>query len=327
MKDKIQQVKKTFLEEIQALKNGKSLEDVRIRFLGRKGLVTDLFKHLGQVEKEQRPEIGKLLNELRKLVETTINEKKDAVAEDVKSDWIDLTLPGRKPSIGRKHPLTQVRNDIKQIFGRMGFSVADGPEVETDYLNFEALNTPKLHPARSMQDTFYITEDLVLRTHTSPVQIRTMQNQKPPIRIIAPGRVYRRDTPDASHSPVFHQVEGLYIDKDISLGDLKAILSAFAKEMFGKDKKVRFRPSYFPFTEPSAEMDIWWESAKGGEWLELMGCGMVHPNVLEGVGIDPDEYSGWAFGMGIDRAVLLKYGIKDIRLLFDNDMRFLEQFS
>ena len=178
-----------------------------------------------------------------------------------------------------------------------------------------------------MQDTFYITEDLVLRTHTSPVQIRTMQNQKPPIRIIAPGRVYRRDTPDASHSPVFHQVEGLYIDKDISLGDLKAILSAFAKEMFGKDKKVRFRPSYFPFTEPSAEMDIWWESAKGGEWLELMGCGMVHPNVLEGVGIDPDEYSGWAFGMGIDRAVLLKYGIKDIRLLFDNDMRFLEQFS
>lgn len=326
MKDKIQQVKEQFLKEVKSLQNGNSVEELRIQFLGKKGLVTGLFKNLGQVSKEERPEIGKLLNELRGLVQNTIQEQKEAAEANVKSDWIDLTLPGRKLLSGKKHPLTQVREDIKRIFGRLGFAIADGPEVETDYLNFEALNTPKLHPARSMQDTFYVTEDLVLRTHTSPVQIRTMQQQKPPIRIIAPGRVYRRDTPDASHSPVFHQVEGLSIDENINLGDLKAILSAFAKEMFGKDKKVRFRPSYFPFTEPSAEMDIWWESNKGGEWLELMGCGMVHPNVLEGVGIDTSKYAGWAFGMGIDRAVLLKYGIKDIRLLFDNDMRFLEQF-
>jgi phenylalanyl-tRNA synthetase alpha chain len=217
--------------------------------------------------------------------------------------------------------------EIKKIFSRLGFSVAEGPEVESDYYNFEALNTPKLHPARSMQDTFYISEELMLRTHTSPVQIRTMEQNKPPIRIIAPGRVYRRDTPDASHSPVFHQVEGLYVDEGVSMSDLKAILATFAREMFGKDAKVRFRPSFFPFTEPSAEVDIWWQSAKGGKWLEIMGCGMVDPNVLKMVGLDPDVYSGWAFGMGIDRIAMLKYGLKDIRLFFDNDMRFLEQFT
>ena len=326
MKEQIQQIKSQFLEEIRQVTGGQSLEELRVRYLGRKGLVTGLFRQLGQVDKELRPELGRLLNELRRTVETALNEKKAQVGEAVRQDWVDMTLPGRKPPVASKHPVTQAREEIKKIFSRLGFSVAEGPEVETDYLNFEALNIPRLHPARDMQDTLYISEELVLRTHTSPVQIRTMQQQKPPIRIIAPGRVYRRDTPDASHSPFFHQVEGLCVDRGISLGDLKAVLSVFAREMFGKNARVRFRPSFFPFTEPSAEMDLWWESAKGGEWLEIMGCGMVHPNVLEGVGIDPTVYSGYAFGMGIDRVAMLKFGITDIRLLYDNDMRFLQQF-
>lgn len=327
MKEQIQRVKDQFLKEAGAIQNQKALEEIRVRYLGRKGYVTGLFRELGQVAKEDRPAIGKLLNELRTTVEQTIREKKSQYSTGRKEDWVDLTLPGRMPCVGGKHPLTRVREDIKKIFERLGFVVADGPEVETDYLNFEALNIPKNHPARDMQDTLYITGDLVLRTHTSPVQIRIMQNQQPPVRIIAPGRVYRRDTPDASHSPCFHQIEGLYVDEGVSMGDLKAVLSVFAKEFFNKENiKVRFRPSFFPFTEPSAEMDIWWESSKGGRWLELLGCGMVHPNVLEEVNIDPEKYSGWAFGLGIDRAAMLKYGISDIRLFFDNDMRFLQQF-
>lgn len=326
MKKAIQDVRNKFLEEIKVLENGNSLEELRIRFLGRKGMVTGLFRQLGQVNEEDRPEIGRLLNELRRLVEATLQEKKAETGPERDKDWIDLTLPGRRPPTGRKHPLTQIRDEIKRIFSRMGFAVAEGPDVESDYLNFEALNIPKLHPARDMQDTLYITEELLLRTHTSPVQIRTMQAQKPPICIIAMGRVYRRDTPDASHSAFFHQVEGLCVDKGISMGDLKAVLSEFSREMFGKDTRVRFRPSFFPFTEPSAEMDIWWETPKGGQWLELLGCGMVHPNVLEGVNIDPQRYSGWAFGVGIDRVALRKYAIDDIRRFFDNDMRFLEQF-
>ena len=326
MKNKIDSVKEQFLTDIQTAQNDQALEELRIRYLGKKGLVTALFKQLGSLSRDERPEIGKLLNQLRIVVTDGLKEKKTQSASQKSGPEIDLTLPGRKPHVGRKHPLSQVREEIKQIFSRMGFTVADGPEVETDYLNFEALNTPKLHPARTMQDTFYVNEELLLRTHTSPVQIRTMQAQKSPIRIIAPGRVYRRDTPDASHSPVFHQVEGLYVDEGVSMGDLKATLSRFAREMFGHNMKVRFRPSFFPFTEPSAEMDIWWESARGGRWLELMGCGMVDPNVFEMVGIDPEKYTGWAFGMGIDRAAMLKFGIKDIRLFFDNDMRFLEQF-
>ncbi len=326
MKEKIAEIRERFLAELKQSRNGQSLEELRIRYLGRKGVITALLRDLGALPKEQRPEIGKMLNELRALVETRIQELQARSAPAATTEQIDLTLPGRKPRVGRKHPLTLVLDDIKKIFARMGFSVADGPEVETDYLNFEALNTPPLHPARSMQDTFYINEELLLRTHTSPVQIRTMQSQKPPIRIIAPGRVYRRDTPDASHSPVFHQVEGLYVDEGVSMGDLKAILSRFAREMFGENTRVRFRPSFFPFTEPSAEMDIWWESARGGRWLEIMGCGMVDPNVFQMAGIDPEKYTGWAFGMGIDRAAMLKYGMKDIRLFLDNDLRFLQQF-
>jgi phenylalanyl-tRNA synthetase alpha chain len=327
MKEKIEQIRSQFKKEASSVNNAQSLENVRIQFLGRKGLVTDLFKMLGKVSPEERPQIGKMLNELRREIEEKLAQLKEQYATTATTETIDMSLPGRKPRIGRLHPLTQIRMEIKKIFSRLGFSVAEGPEVESDYYNFEALNTPKLHPARSMQDTFYISEELMLRTHTSPVQIRTMEQNKPPIRIIAPGRVYRRDTPDASHSPVFHQVEGLYVDEGVSMSDLKAILATFAREMFGKDAKVRFRPSFFPFTEPSAEVDIWWQSAKGGKWLEIMGCGMVDPNVLKMVGLDPDVYSGWAFGMGIDRIAMLKYGLKDIRLFFDNDMRFLEQFT
>ena len=320
MKEKIEQIHAQFEKDVASVNDAQSLENVRVNYLGRKGQVTELFKMLGKVAPEERPQIGKMLNELRREVEEKLTQLKANFATD-------LSLPGRKPRVGRLHPLTQIRMEIKKIFSRLGFSVAEGPEVESDYYNFEALNTPKLHPARSMQDTFYISEELMLRTHTSPVQIRTMEQNKPPIRIIAPGRVYRRDTPDASHSPVFHQVEGLYVDEGVSMSDLKAILATFAREMFGKDAKVRFRPSFFPFTEPSAEVDIWWQSAKGGKWLEIMGCGMVDPNVLKMVGLDPDVYSGWAFGMGIDRIAMLKYGLKDIRLFFDNDMRFLEQFT
>jgi phenylalanyl-tRNA synthetase alpha chain len=327
MKEKIEQIRAQFEKDVASVNNAQSLENVRVNYLGRKGQVTELFKMLGKVAPEERPQIGKMLNELRREVEEKLTQLKANFATTTKSTSIDLSLPGRKPRIGRLHPLTQIRMEIKKIFSRLGFSVAEGPEVESDYYNFEALNTPKLHPARSMQDTFYISEELMLRTHTSPVQIRTMEQNKPPIRIIAPGRVYRRDTPDASHSPVFHQVEGLYVDEGVSMSDLKAILATFAREMFGKDAKVRFRPSFFPFTEPSAEVDIWWQSAKGGKWLEIMGCGMVDPNVLKMVGLDPDVYSGWAFGMGIDRIAMLKYGLKDIRLFFDNDMRFLEQFT
>ena len=326
MKEEIQQLRTQFEADIAAATDGRDVEALRIKYLGRNGLVTALSRNMKHVAPQDRPVIGKMINELNTLVRDAIQARKDGEGETQQEAGIDLTLPGRTPRVGRRHPLTQIRDEIKQIFLRLGFAVADGPEVETDFYNFEALNIPKLHPARNMQDTLYISEELVLRTHTSPVQIRTMLKQKPPVRIIAPGRVYRRDTPDASHSPFFHQIEGLLVDEGISMGDLKAILSVFTKEMFGADTKVRFRPSYFPFTEPSAEMDMWWESDKGGRWLELLGCGMVNPKVLENVGIDPQRYSGWAFGGGIDRMAILKYGINDIRLFFDNDLRFLEQF-
>ncbi|MFC2088342.1 phenylalanine--tRNA ligase subunit alpha, partial [Calditrichota bacterium] len=254
--------------------------------------------------------------------------------KDKNSEIIDLTLPGRKTFIGRMHPLSIVLEEIKRIFYNMGFRVEDGPEIETDFYNFEALNIPKDHPARDMQDTLYITEDIVLRTHTSPVQIRVMQANKPPISIIAPGRVYRRDTPDASHSPFFHQVEGLVVDEGINFGDLKGVITAFAHKMFGSDIKVRFRPSFFPFTEPSAEYDFncvfcrgkGCKVCKNTGWVEISGAGMVDPNVFDAVGYDSEEYTGYAFGMGVDRIAMLKYGIDDIRLFFENDLRFLNQF-
>jgi phenylalanyl-tRNA synthetase alpha chain len=334
MKRKIQEIKQQLETDLKQVKNAKSLEEIRVKYIGKKGLITNLFKQMGQIPTEERPNAGKLINDLKEFFGERFEDSKKHFGKPASKEWIDLTLPGRKPPVARKHPLNQVFSEIKQIFAVLGFTVADGPEVETDYYNFEALNIPKLHPSRNMQDTLYITEDIVLRTHTSPVQIRVMQNQKPPVRIIAPGRVYRRDTPDASHSPFFHQVEGLCVDKGISFGDLKAVITTFAHNMFGADIHVRFRPSFFPFTEPSMEYDFNCIFCRGNGckvckqtgWIEISGAGMVDPNVFEAVNYDPDIYTGYAFGMGVDRIAMLKYGIDDIRLFFENDLRFLSQF-
>ncbi|HFB67921.1 MAG TPA: phenylalanine--tRNA ligase subunit alpha [Calditrichae bacterium] len=334
MEQEIQRIRDNFFQEIQQVQSAKDVEAVRVKYLGRKGPVQQLFKQLGTLNPEDRPRVGKLLNTLRQELETAVKEKQQQFKTREKRERIDLSLPGRKPPVGRKHPLTQTLDEIKAIFTAMGFTVADGPEVETDYYNFEALNIPKNHPSRNMQDTLYITEDILLRTHTSPVQIRTMQSQQPPVRIIAPGRVYRRDTPDASHSPFFHQVEGLCVDHGISFADLKAVISEFARKMFGTDIKVRFRPSFFPFTEPSLEYDFNCVFCRGKGckvckytgWMEISGAGMVDPNVFKAVGYDPETITGYAFGMGVDRIAMLKFGIDDIRLFFENDMRFLTQF-
>ncbi len=320
---RITEIKNLFEADIEKITDEQTLEELRVKYLGRKGSVTTAFSFIKDVSSADKPRFGANLNILKKQIEQTLLEKKSSFTSTDKSDdKIDLTLPGRKSYIGRKHPLIQVGEQIKDIFKSFGFSIEDGPEIETDYYNFEALNMPKSHPARAMQDTLYITNDIVLRTHTSPVQIRVMEERKPPIRIIAPGRVYRRDTPDATHSPFFHQVEGLAVGETVTFADLKGVIQAFAHKMFGKDARVRFRPSFFPFTEPSAEYDVWFN----GKWMEISGCGMVHPNVFKAVGIDPEKYSGYAFGMGIDRVAMLKYDVKDIRLFFENDLRFLSQF-
>jgi len=334
MKDKIQEIRQQLKTDLNQVENANSLEEFRVKYTGKKGFITSLFKEMGKIPSEERPIAGKLINDLKEYFIERFEERKKQFGKPLSIEWIDLTLPGRKPPVASKHPLNQVFLEIKQIFAVLGFTVADGPEVETDYYNFEALNIPKLHPSRNMQDTLYITEDIVLRTHTSPVQIRVMQNQKPPVRIIAPGRVYRRDTPDASHSPFFHQVEGLCVDTGISFGDLKAVITTFAHNMFGTDINVRFRPSFFPFTEPSMEYDFncifcrgkGCKVCKQTGWIEISGAGMVDPNVFEAVNYDPDVYTGYAFGMGVDRIAMLKYGIDDIRLFFENDMRFLSQF-
>ncbi len=335
MEQEIQHIRQAFFQDLQGIQSFKEVEAVRVKYLGRKGPVQQLFKQLGKLDPEDRPRIGKLLNELRQELEQAIKEKQQQYQKQESSrEGVDLTLPGRKPPVGRKHPLTQTLEEIKAIFTALGFTIADGPEVETDYYNFEALNIPKNHPSRNMQDTLYVTEDILLRTHTSPVQIRVMQSQKPPVRIIAPGRVYRRDTPDASHSPFFHQVEGLCVDKGVSFGDLKAVISEFARKMFGTDIKVRFRPSFFPFTEPSLEYDFNCVFCRGKGckvckytgWMEISGAGMVDPNVFQAVGYDPETITGYAFGMGVDRIAMLKFGIDDIRLFFENDLRFLNQF-
>lgn len=335
MLDKIQQIKEKFESEINQVRDLPQLEAVRIKFLGRKGSISSTFAMLAEVPKEIKPQFGQGLNQLKKFAENKYETLKSQLDKPkAVSAILDLSLPGRKPGIGGKHPLLAVADEIKSIFSSLGFAIEDGPEIETDFYNFEALNIPKSHPARDMQDTLYITEDVVLRAHTSPVQIRVMERQEPPIRMIAPGRVYRRDTPDASHSPFFHQVEGLVVGENVSFADLKGIIAAFAHRMFGKDIDVRFRPSFFPFTEPSAEYDFscvfckgkGCNVCKGTGWMEISGSGMVHPNVFKSVGIDPEKYTGYAFGMGIDRIAMLKYGINDIRLLFENDLRFLNQF-
>jgi len=309
-----------------------------VRYLGKKGLLTELTRNLGSLSPEERPRFGAALNEVKTKIEDLINNKKSilenaAVSQKLKGEVLDITLPGVGVKRGKLHPITQVMDELIDIFQRLGFSIAEGPEVETDYYNFEALNIPKDHPSRDMWSTLWIDEDKLLRTHTSPVQIRVMEKQKPPLSVIMPGRVYRRDA-DITHSPVFHQVEGLLVDRDVTFGDLKGTLTTFLHSVFGKNKKVRFRPSYFPFTEPSAEVDVECMMCSGAGcrtcsntgWLEILGSGMVDPNVFKYVKYDPEKYTGFAFGMGVERIAMLKFGIDDIRLFFENDLRFLRQF-
>jgi len=322
-----------------AAQSAAALEQVRVTYLGRQGLLTQLLRSLGTLPAAERPLVGAAANEAKRELEALLETGlAAALARERRTarerERPDLTLPGRRPPLGGLHPLTLVADEIIAIFAGLGFSVAEGPEVETDYYNFEALNIPRDHPARDMQDTLYLTDDTLLRTHTSPVQIRTMKAQRPPVRIIVPGKVYRRDVADMSHSPMFHQVEGLAVDRAITMGDLRGTLELFAREMFGPRSRIRFRPSFFPFTEPSAEVDVLCFVCQGGGcrlckqggWLEILGSGMVHPHVLRNVGYDPEEVTGWAFGMGVERIAMLKYGIDDLRLFFDNDLRFLRQF-
>ena len=340
MEQELQRIKEVALTAIKAATDQQALQDVRVKYLGKKGEVTALLKGLGKLSPEERPKMGALVNAVRQALETEIDALKTsmevaAMNARLEEEKIDITLPGRAPKSGHIHPLTTVNEMIEDFFMKMGYTVEEGPEIEQDHFNFECLNLPKDHPARDMQDSFYITENFLLRTHTSPVQARTMQRHEPnsPIRMIAPGKVYRWDY-DATHSPVFHQVEGLIIDEHITFADLKGTIETFLRHMFGDDTKVRFRTSFFPFTEPSAEVDISCVMC-GGEgcrvcshtgWLEILGCGMVHPRVLELNGYDPNKVKGFAFGMGVERIAMLLYGIGDLRLFFEDDIRFLEQF-
>ena len=339
MQEKLITIKENAFNELSNADNSARLEEIRVKYLGKKGELTTILRSMGGLSKEERPLVGKLVNEAKNEVESKIEEKVKLIKEQEKnsklaSEVIDISLPGKKNNVGKRHPLDLTLESMKDIFISMGFTVEEGPEVELDYYNFEALNIPKNHPARSEQDTFYINDNLVLRTQTSPVQIRVMENQAPPIKMIAPGKVYRSDAVDATHSPIFYQMEGLVIDKGVTFADLKGTLELFAKKMFGDKVKTKFRPHHFPFTEPSAEMDATCvvcegkgcRVCKGSGWIELLGCGMVHPEVLRNCGIDPEVYSGFAFGFGVDRMVMLKYGIDDIRLLYESDMRFLDQF-
>lgn len=319
----------------QAADDLDTLERLRVRYLGRKGELTQMFKQLGGVAPEERPRLGQLLNQVKQQLETASIAAMETARQGARRSErrIDITVPGRRPALGHLHPITQTALEIEQIFSRLGFETVEGPEIELDYYNFEALNIPKDHPARDMQDTFYISEDVVLRTHTSPIQVRVMEKRRPPIQIIAPGKAYRCDS-DVTHTPMFHQVEGLMVGSDISFGDLKGILTIFVQQMFGADVELRFRPSFFPFTEPSAEVDIACVMCKGQGcrvcshtgWLEILGSGMVDSEVFKMVGYDPEEVTGFAFGMGIERIAMLKFGIDDLRLFFDNDLRFLAQF-
>lgn len=329
MQAKLDSLQKSFDEDLASVTDLKSHEELRIKYLGRKGLFPALFEEFKSLPGLEKPKYGKTINILKNKVETGIAELKEKLLAGAESekDLIDLTLPGRKVSLGSTHLLTQALSEIESIFIKLGFSVHLGPELESDHNNFEALNFPPDHPAREMQDTFFVNESFVMRTHTSPVQVRLMMEQKPPLRAIMPGKVYRNEAISAKSYCLFHQVEGLYVDKDVTFAELKGTIVAFAKQFYGNDVKYRFRPSFFPFTEPSAEVDIWWEQpGKEGKWLEIMGCGMVDPNVLRNVNIDPEEYTGYAFGMGVERIAMLKYGVSDIRTFFDNDKRFLSQF-
>ncbi|MUV39374.1 Phenylalanine--tRNA ligase [Lentibacillus sp. JNUCC-1] len=341
MKEQLMAIQEEALEAIKSVEDQKTLQEVKVGFLGKKGSLTAVLRGMGKLSPEERPVVGELANQVRAAITEALEEKsaqleQEALNQKLEAETIDVTLPGRPVEMGGKHLLTRIIEDIEDLFIGMGFEVREGPEVETDYFNFEALNLPKNHPARDMQDTFYITNELLLRTHTSPVQARTMREYKgeKPVKMICPGKVYRRDTDDATHSHQFTQIEGLYVDRNVRMSDLKGVLDTFAKSMFGEDRQIRLRPSFFPFTEPSVEMDI---SCKmcGGEgcsvckqsgWIEILGAGMVHPKVLEMAGYDPAIYSGFAFGMGPDRIAMLKYGISDIRHFYTNDKRFLTQY-
>ena len=321
----IKKVKTSFQSDLKSCKTSEDLEQLRIKYLGRRGQLTDLFNQFGTLSNKEKPKYGKTLNVLKSDLTTSYNEKLTVLSLDQGSeDKRDFSLPGYALPKGNLHPLEHVTDEIKSIFQSIGFSVAYGPEIDDDYHNFEALNVPKHHPARDMQDTFFIDSDIVLRTHTSNVQIHLMENQDPPLRHICCGRVFRNEEVSYKSFCLFHQVEGLVINESSSFAEMKGTLEYFAKEMFGKDTKMRFRPSYFPFTEPSAEVDIW--NDKLNQWMEILGCGMVNPNVLENVGYDSEKYQGFAFGMGIERIAMIKYGIRDIRLFYQNDKRFLEQF-
>ena len=330
--ENLNQILADALAAVAASENEAGLDEVRVQYLGKKGALTSLLKQLGNVAPEDRPKFGQLVNEAKQQVQEKMNERKTALAAaalnaKLATETIDISLSGKGQEIGGLHPVTRTMERIENFFRGIGFDVASGPEIEDDYHNFEALNIPAHHPARAMQDTFYFNPNTVLRTHTSPVQVRTMENNQPPIRIICPGRVYRSDS-DQTHTPMFHQVEGLLIDENISFADLKGILQQFLNVFFEDDLKVRFRPSYFPFTEPSIEVDIMRTNSKGEEsWLEVLGCGMVHPKVLEMSGIDPEKYTGFAFGMGVERLAMLRYKVDDLRMFFENDLRFLTQFK
>ncbi|RDL42605.1 phenylalanine--tRNA ligase subunit alpha [Marinomonas piezotolerans] len=330
--ENLNQILADALAAVAASDSESALDEVRVHYLGKKGALTALLKQLGNVAAEDRPKFGQLVNEAKQQVQEKINERKTALAAaalnaKLANETIDISLSGKGQEIGGLHPVTRTMERIETFFRGIGFDVASGPEIEDDYHNFEALNIPEHHPARAMQDTFYFNPNTVLRTHTSPVQVRTMENNQPPIRIICPGRVYRSDS-DQTHTPMFHQVEGLLIDENISFADLKGILQQFLNVFFEDDLKVRFRPSYFPFTEPSIEVDIMRTNSKGEEsWLEVLGCGMVHPKVLEMSGIDPEKYTGFAFGMGVERFAMLRYKVDDLRMFFENDLRFLTQFK
>ena len=339
MKEQLEAIRQEAEAALQTCTDAKQLDAIRVQYLGKKGALTAILKQMGKLSAEERPVMGQLANAVRSDIESAITKQQAAIAEaaleqKLQSETLDITLPGKQKKIGGLHPLTIVENEIKEIFLGMGFSVADGPEVEYDYYNFEALNLPPDHPARDTQDTFYITDNILLRTQTSSVQVHVMEQQKPPIRVISPGRVFRSDAIDATHSPLFHQVEGLVVDKGITMADLKGTLELLMQRLYGDDCKIRLRPHHIPFTEPSAEVDVMCYNCygkgcrlcKGEGYIELLGAGMVHPKVLEGCGIDSNVYSGFAFGLGLERIVMRRYNIQDMRLLFENDYRFLEQF-
>lgn len=342
LREKLSDLRQEALVRINEAKAERSLQDVKVNYLGKKGVITSLMKEMKDLPKEERPEFGQLVNEVRNTVEVEIESKRElleeeALNEQLENETIDVTLPGRKVALGAKHPLTKINEDLEDLFIGLGYEIVEGYEVESDYYNFEALNLPKSHPARDMQDTFYISEEVLLRTHTSPVQARTLEkrNGKGPVKIICPGKVYRRDSDDATHSHQFTQIEGLVVAENIKMSDLKGTLELLVRKLFGKDREIRLRPSFFPFTEPSVEVDVSCFKCKGKGcnvckqtgWIEVLGSGMVHPNVLEMAGFDSNKYSGFAFGLGPDRLAMLKYGIEDIRHFYTNDVRFLEQFK